>query len=56
MVLSLNFVPNKLVEYQEMQLTISYQMKIKEGAAADTPFFNKALLQYKRFYKRSRTN
>ncbi|MGH1831478.1 SpaH/EbpB family LPXTG-anchored major pilin [Enterococcus gilvus] len=42
----INFVPNKLVEYQEMQLTISYQMKIKEGAAADTPFFNKALLQY----------
>lgn len=41
-----SFVPNKLAAYQESQLTIAYQLSIKAGAAADTPFYNKALLQY----------
>lgn len=42
----IDFVPNKLVGYQETQLKISYQLAIKAGAAADTAFYNKALLQY----------
>lgn len=41
-----DFVPRKLVAYQETQLKIAYQLKIKSGAAADTAFFNKVLLQY----------
>lgn len=41
-----DFVPNKLVVYQDTQIRITYQLRIKTGAAADTAFFNKALLQY----------
>lgn len=41
-----DFVPSKLVAYQDTQLKISYQLSIKAGAAPDTPYYNKVLLQY----------
>lgn len=41
-----DFVPSGLAAYRDTKIKIFYQLKIKEGAAADTDFYNQAFLHY----------